>query len=146
MLIHWRVSEREHPKSAISYTFWNDCYNSSALPCRLWYNFHQLTHQIDRKAKYTEFAEHDKPSIFPELESVQKCNVITATVACQTLVHPVQSTTVHRRYKWFWESGTGSNCAHSITTAASQTHTLSLLHLILLTITSYCLVFPHGLE
>ena len=29
------VSDREHPKSAISYTFWNDRYNSSALPCRL---------------------------------------------------------------------------------------------------------------
>ena len=25
------------PKSAISYTFWNDRYNSSALPCRLWW-------------------------------------------------------------------------------------------------------------
>ena len=25
------------PKSAISYSFWNDRYNSSALPCRLWY-------------------------------------------------------------------------------------------------------------
>ena len=24
------------PKNAISYTFWNDRYNSSALPCRLW--------------------------------------------------------------------------------------------------------------
>ena len=24
------------PKSAISYTYWNDSYNSPALPCRLW--------------------------------------------------------------------------------------------------------------
>ena len=27
------------PKSAISYTYWNDSYNSPALPCRLWQSY-----------------------------------------------------------------------------------------------------------
>ena len=37
MQIGWGVSRLQHPKSAISYTFYNDPYNSSALPCRLWF-------------------------------------------------------------------------------------------------------------
>jgi len=33
------------PKSAISYTFLNDPYNSSALPCRLWWQGGNLPDQ-----------------------------------------------------------------------------------------------------
>jgi len=35
------------PKSAISYTYWNDPYNSPALPCRLWSNMPQTANACE---------------------------------------------------------------------------------------------------
>jgi len=37
VITHAKFCVNRFPKSAISYTFLNDPYNSSALPCRLWF-------------------------------------------------------------------------------------------------------------
>ena len=73
MSIGQGVSRGQQPQSVISYTYSNDPYNSSALPCRLW-SAGACAEQIERSvalAQPTVYARlHQWPPVRLSLEIV----------------------------------------------------------------------------